>query len=201
MLIVQVSIFLSLFSENTSIDTQITLKSGCEYREKSSTNYHKICVNVNAKFFCVVDQFQFKFIETFLLLFVSFMCACDFGRGLKANERGFGTSWCQLMEKLFISTPTPHSIDPTCSNLNFHPNFQQISPPLQAWIVNARKKIIPTSQRFKQTNRPFCFPGLDNRVKNWLNMDLGPHDEKSQPICTTTSPPLSAASANKKGRK
>lgn len=61
------------FLLSTSIDTQITQM---RIEQKVSTNYHKICVDVKALLFFLssVDQFQFKFIETFLFLFVDSPC-------------------------------------------------------------------------------------------------------------------------------
>lgn len=57
--------------------------------QKVSTNYHKICVNVKATLFSlrsVVDQFQFKFIETFLFLFVV-VSPCGIANGERGDYR------------------------------------------------------------------------------------------------------------------
>lgn len=87
--------------KNTSIDTQITQNIGL----------NKKCPQITIKFAwmrercwcflcCVADQFQFKFIETFLLLFVSSMCVWMWFRtegGLKevceAESGQVGVSW------------------------------------------------------------------------------------------------------------
>lgn len=59
----------------------------------------------------------------------------------------------------------------------------------QGWMLKKSP-----SQHFKQTNRrPFSFPSLDNRVKNWLNMDPCKHigNKKSQPILHNNFPHVS----------
>ena len=124
-----------------------------------STNYHKICVNVKAKCFFFVLRTNFNLnLSRHFYCYLSAPCVCDLGRRLKPKERGVGWTGDKLMSvdgnRPNLSHSTTHSLDSTCSNLNFIPTFSKY-PPNNPPRMNCEWKKNPhTQQHFKQTNRP-----------------------------------------------
>lgn len=73
-LIAEVSIFLSFLSKTLQLIRKLH-RNRVEYREKSSTNYHKICVNVKAKFFLLSTNFNLNLSRHFYC-YLSAPCVC-----------------------------------------------------------------------------------------------------------------------------
>lgn len=162
-----------------------------------STNYHKICVNVKAMFFFVLrTNFNLNLSRHFYC-YLSAPCVCELWmwfwiriikemRGSKRKkDKSVSVDWKTF---LFPYQRTPISMNlfsSTCSNLNLTQLSTNIS--LRPHILtHARIEKNPHRNISNKQIVHSAFPGLDNRVKNWLNMDPCEGNKKSQPICTTT---------------